>query len=258
MRQTIGTAVALAVVVGAALGGYAAVRARAGGATPRQSPAPVKLPSPAASTASQPQYERWTVGKVVTKVAVRVRPNPGAPLKTVLGARNANGYPNVVLVQKVREVKGVTWYRVSLAMRPNGSHGWVREGGLAFYTTSAKIVIDLSERRLTVYRRGEEMGSYPVAVGRPGLETPTGQFFVNQKLVPPEPGGAYGALAIGISAFQPKLASWPQGGPVAIHGTDQGYLIGKAVSHGCVRMHDKDVLAVSKLVPVGSPVVIQQ
>ena len=44
---------------------------------------------------------------------------------------------------------------------------------------------------------------------------------------------------------------------MAIHGTNQDHLIGKAVSHGCVRMHDKDVLAVSRYVPAGSPVVIE-
>ena len=40
---------------------------------------------------------------------------------------------------------------------------------------------------------------------------------------------------------------------MAIHGTNEDYLIGKAISHGCVRMHDKDVLEVSKLVPAGQP-----
>ena len=43
---------------------------------------------------------------------------------------------------------------------------------------------------------------------------------------------------------------------MAIHGTNEDDLIGKAVSHGCVRMHDKDVLEVNKYVPAGSPVVI--
>jgi lipoprotein-anchoring transpeptidase ErfK/SrfK len=109
-----------------------------------------------------------------------------------------------------------------------------------------------------VYCGGVRKGTFPVAVGRPGLTTPTGFFFVNQKLRPSSPGGAYGVLALGTSAFQPKLAYWPQGGPVAIHGTNEDYLIGKAVSHGCVRMHNKDVLRVSRLVPAGSPVVIQK
>ncbi len=100
------------------------------------------------------------------------------------------------------------------------------------------------------------MAHFPVAVGTPQLPTPTGVYYINQKLRPASPGGPYGVLALGISAFQPKLPSWPLGGPVAIHGTNQDYLIGQAVSHGCVRMHNADVLRVSALVPTGSPVVI--
>lgn len=250
---------ALVVLTALAFAGYAVVRARAAGGGAAQDLAavpPVASPSPGATTA--PQYERWMVGKATEQVVVRRRPSPDAAIKTRLGVRNQNDYPTLVLVDKVKEVDGVTWYLVSIAMRPNGSKGWVREGSLAFYSTSAKIVIDLSERKLRTYRRGELKGEYSVAVGRPGLETPTGSYFINQKLKPPRPGGAYGALAIGISAFQPKLSGWAQGGPVAIHGTNEPWLIGQAVSHGCVRMRDKDVLAVSKVVPAGSPVVIQE
>jgi lipoprotein-anchoring transpeptidase ErfK/SrfK len=255
-RDIVILAAGLAVVLAAALGGYAAVRARAEGSGARQVLAPVPQPTPGPSGSAAPQYERWTVGKALGPVAVYARPSTSAVVKTQLGRLNQNGYPNVVLVDKTRDVGGTVWYCVWLAMRPNESRGWIPEGRLAFYTTSAKITIDLSQRRLRVYRRGSLMGTYSVAVGRPGLETPTGFFFVNQKLKPPSPGGAYGALALGISAFQPKLPGWVQGGPVAIHGTNEDSLIGKAISHGCVRMHDKDVLAVSRLVPVGSPVVI--
>jgi lipoprotein-anchoring transpeptidase ErfK/SrfK len=246
----------LAVVLSAAFGGYAAVRARAQGSGSDQSLAPVTQPTPAPSGAPRPQYDRWTVGKAVGPVTVYTRPSTAAPVKTKLGKVNQNGYPTLVLVDTTKEVGGKVWYRVWLAVRPNESRGWVPEGKLAFYTTSAKITIDLSERKLRVYKRGELLGTYPVAVGKPGLSTPTGFYFINQKLKPPSPDGAYGVLAIGISAFQPKLAYWAQGGPVAIHGTNEDYLIGKAVSHGCVRMHNKDVLAVSRYVPAGSPVEI--
>ncbi len=248
--------VGLSLVLGAVLGGYAVVRARAGGLEARQVPATFETPTPVSSAAAEPQYERWTAGKATGPVTVYRRPSTNADIKVRLDRRNANDYPTLVLVDTIREVDDITWYRVWLAVRPNGSRGWVREGELALYQTSAKIVIDLGRRELTVYRRGELKGTWPVAVGRPGLETPTGFFFVNQKLKPPRPGGAYGALAIGISAFQPKLPHWEQGGPVAIHGTNRPALIGKAVSHGCVRMRDRDVLAVSKLVPAGSPVII--
>ena len=257
-RDIILLVVGLTVVLVAAFGGYAAMRARAQGSGAAQVLAPVVQPSPAASGASQPQYERWTVGKAVGPVTVYTKPSTSAKVKTQLGKVNQNGYPTLVLVHSTKEVGGKVWYRVWLAMRPNESQGWVPEGKLAFYTTSAKITISLSERKLRVYRRGALVGTYPVAVGKPGLSTPTGSFFVNQKLQPPSPGGPFGVLAIGISAFQMKLpaSGWVQGGPIAIHGTNEDYLIGKAVSHGCVRMHDKDVLEVSKYVPAGSPVII--
>jgi lipoprotein-anchoring transpeptidase ErfK/SrfK len=254
-RDILILAAGMALLLAAALGGYAAVRARAGGSGGQQALAPVAKPSPAPSSV-QATYERWTVGKVVGPVIAYRRPATDAPVVTRLGKLNQNGYPNLVLVDSTREVDGKVWYRVWLAIRPNESRGWIAEGDLAFYTTSAKITIDLSERKLRVYRRGSLVGTYPVAVGRPGLSTPTGSFFVNQKLRPPSPGGPYGVLALGISAFQPKLSYWAQGGPVAIHGTNEDYLIGKAISHGCVRMHDKDVLEVSRYVPAGSPVVI--
>lgn len=258
LRDIVILAVGLAIVLGAAFGGYAAVRARSHGYRARQVLAPVKLPSVAPGAAQEPQYERWTVGKALGPFTVFRRPAAGAAVMTRLGQFNQNGYPNLVLVDSIRDKGAEVWYRVWLAQRPNGSRGWVREGELAFYTVSSKIVIDLSERKLSVYRRGELKGTFPVAVGRPGLATPTGFFFVNQKLRPPSPGGPYGVLALGTSAFQPKLTYWPQGGPVAIHGTNEDYLIGKAISHGCVRMHNKDVLEVSKLAPAGSPVVIQK
>jgi lipoprotein-anchoring transpeptidase ErfK/SrfK len=253
------TIAGLAVLTAAVAGGYAAVRARAEGSGESQVLATVASPTPAPSSESpapQPQYERWTVGKAVGSVVVYSRPSTSAPVKIRLGKFNQNGYPTLLLVDRTKAIDGRLWYKVWLAIRPNESRGWVPEGRLAFYTTSSKITIDLSERKLSVYRRGDLVGTYPVAVGRPGLSTPTGFFFVNQKLKPPTPGGAYGVLAIGISAFQPKLPYWDQGGPVAIHGTNEPWLIGKAISHGCVRMRNKDVLSVSRYVPAGSPVEI--
>ena len=161
------------------------------------------------------------MGKAVGPVTVYTKPSASAKVKTQLGKVNQNGYPTLVLVDSTKQVGGKVWYHVWLAMRPNESQGWVPEGKLAFYTTSAKITIDLSQRKLSVYRRGALVGTYPVAVGKPGLSTPTGFFFINQKLRPPTPGGAYGVLALGISAFQTKLqrqagcraARWPSTAP---------------------------------------------
>ena len=43
-------------------------------------------------------------------------------------------------------------------------------------------------------------------------------------------------------------------GVVGVHGTNSPWLIGQAVSHGCVRLRNSDVLALRRLVRVGTPV----
>ena len=250
----IGIVVIALVVVGAV--GYGVVHARSGGGGTGQ---PVASPTPGATgtSAARPTaapVPRWQVAKAVGTVVAYRAPSTAAAVRQRFNKVNANGFPSVFLVRSVRQVGDTTWYDVWLPIRPNESHGWVREGSVAIYTTTAKIVIHLSQRRLLVYRRGVLVGTFPVAVGMSQLPTPTGIYFVNQKLRPPTLGGPYGVLALGISAYQPRLPSWPQGGPVAIHGTNEDSLIGQAVSHGCVRMHNADVLKVSALVPTGSPV----
>ena len=252
--------IAVVLVAGVALSGYAVVRARAAAAPAgRQVLAPVVMPTvtPAPSSSPDPQYERWTVGVARRPVTVYRRPASDAAQVVKMG-KTTNAYPTVFLVDTIRTVGGVPWYRVWVAAPPNGTRGWVRDGELAFYTTTAKIVVDLSQRRLMVYRRGALQGTFPVAVGRPGLSTPTGTFFVTMKLRPPDPNGAYGALALGTSAFQPKLSDWAGGGVVGIHGTNEPWLIGKAISHGCIRMKNSAIEKVGKLVPTGSPIFIQK
>jgi lipoprotein-anchoring transpeptidase ErfK/SrfK len=258
IRDFVILVVGLALVLGAALGGYAVIRARADGGPGSQVLAPVVMPTPVPSGSPQPQYQRWTVGLARRPLTVLRRPADGAPLLTRLPLLTPAAYPTVVLVDEVREVDGVPWYRVWLVGPPNESRGWVRDGQMAFYTTESKIVIDLSSRKLMVYRRGELLRTFPVAVGRPGLETPSGHFYITQKLRPPDPNGVYGVLQLGTSAFQPKLNGWPDGGLVAIHGTNEPNLIGKAISHGCVRMKNAAVQEVSRLVPAGSPVIIEK
>jgi len=249
---------ACAVIAVLAVAGFGVVHARAASSGPVRLAA---LPSlvPVASPSSGPKpapVARWQVLKAVGPVVAYRAPSTSSPVKARFARTTVSGFPSVFLVRGVRVVDGATWYHVWLPIRPNESHGWIKEGGVAVYTTSARIVIRLGARRLTVYLRDRAVASFPVAVGMAQLPTPTGVYYINEKLRPTTSGGPYGVLALGISAFQPRLPSWPLGGPVAIHGTNQDALIGQAVSHGCVRMHNADVLRVSALVPTGSPVVI--
>jgi lipoprotein-anchoring transpeptidase ErfK/SrfK len=120
-----------------------------------------------------------------------------------------------------------------------------------------RIVVDVSQRRLTLYRNAKPVLSATVAVGSPSTPTPTGRFYVNQRLVPADTGGPYGPGAIGISAFSNVLTGWAQGGPVAIHGTNEPWSIGHAVSNGCIRLPNATLLKVFRETLAGTPVIIR-
>lgn len=252
---------AVALVVAVASLGYLVVHVRAaGGGTLKPLAVVSAPPTPSGSPSASPgvaDVHHWIVAKAAARIVARTRPSASAPVRATFGTRTANGFPTLFLVNETRNVDGRIWYRVWLPVPPNGSRGWIAEGGLATYPTTTKIVIDLSRRRLAVIRGDRELAGFPVAIGTSQYPTPTGFFFLSEKLRPSAPGGPYGVLALALSAFQPKLSWWPGGGQVAIHGTNRDDLIGHAVSHGCVRMHDAHILKVSELAPAGSPVVIQ-
>ena len=254
MRKLLPVILAALATVALVLIGWALIAARSNenGKTPNVNPTTVATGTPPT------QPEHWMVGKATKALVVRAAPADNSAVKWTLPAHNANGYPQMVLVDEVRGVGSATWYHAYVAVRPNESRGWIREGGLALYQVTTRLDVDLSKRILSVYVAGVLKGSFPVAIGKARYPTPTGHFFINQKLQPAKTDGTFGVLALGISAFQPKLPSYPQGGPIAIHGTNQPKLVGKAVSLGCLRMTNHDILIVSDLAPTGSPVVIHK
>lgn len=176
------------------------------------------------------------------------------------GKRNVNGVATTfgVLAIRVNRSCRATHYKVQLPIRPNGSTGWVRAVDVRLQTVRTRIVVDLSERRVTLFRDGRAILVTKAAIGAPSTPTPTGTFYVNQRLLAPNPLGGYGPGAVGISAFSPVLLNWPQGGPIAIHGTDAPGLIGTAVSHGCLRVHNRDAQRLLRLAVEGTPVEIRR
>lgn len=105
------------------------------------------------------------------------------------------------------------------------------------------ITVKLSTHELTLYEDGKAVKTYPVAVGKLATMTPFGKFTIVNKQ--PNPGGPFGAFWMGLSK--------PHYG---IHGTNDPSSIGQSVSHGCIRMYNEDVLELSKLVSIGTPVSI--
>jgi len=184
---------------------------------------------------------------------------PGRTVVMRFRTKNANGVPTVFGVLGVQTDRGCmpSWYRVQLPARPNGRTGWVRAQDVAVRTVRTRIEIDLSARRVTLFRDGRLVLTTLAAIGSPSTPTPTGRYYVNQRFVTGNPIGVFGPRIVGISAFSPVLRSWPQGGPVAIHGTNTPRELGFAVSHGCIRVRNEDVLTIHREAREGTPVEIK-
>lgn len=245
----------------------AAFAAGCGGAEPEPAatsaaPPTVQPAVPAPPTCVQGVRPLGGVDAAYAATLVRTtvaRREPDGAAVTRFGPVNVNGVPTVLGVLGVQRDGSCapTWYRVQLPVRPNGAVGWVRAADVSLSRVTTRIVVDLSDRRVTLYRDGEEVLSTTAAIGKPGTPTPTGRYYVNQRLLAADPGGPFGPGAVGISAFSPTLQYWTQGGPIAIHGTNTPRKLGLAVSYGCVRVANADLLRLYDAAQEGTPVVIR-
>lgn len=115
----------------------------------------------------------------------------------------------------------------------------------------SKVVVNLTQRRLYLLRDSRVIKSYPVGIGKIATKTPTGTYRIISRVPYPYsyPGGPlspFGTLWLGLS--RPGYG---------IHGTNRPTSIGKMVSKGCIRMHNKDVEDLAKYVGIGTEVVIR-
>jgi lipoprotein-anchoring transpeptidase ErfK/SrfK len=116
------------------------------------------------------------------------------------------------------------------------------------------IVVSLEDRKLALVEDGQVKKVYSIAVGKPSTPSPVGTFTIarraanptyhhNGKTVLPGPGNPVGTRWMGLSI--------PGYG---IHGTNEPNSIGKAASHGCIRMARADLEEFYGLVAVGDTV----
>jgi lipoprotein-anchoring transpeptidase ErfK/SrfK len=151
------------------------------------------------------------------------------------------------------------WMQVRLAQRPNGSTAWVPAADVSLSMTPYRIVINLATTHLSLYKDNRMVFTAPVGVGTRTDPTPTGQYFVAFLEAPPKSDPGYGAFIMVISAHSDVISSW-QGSAdavIGIHGplgSDKEIgTTGARISHGCIRLHEKDLLKLRD-VPPGSPV----
>src|ERR1700691_174113 len=116
------------------------------------------------------------------------------------------------------------------------------------------IVVSPEDRKLALVEDGKVIKTYPVAVGKPSTPSPVGTFTIERRVanptyshdgrvVPPGPDNPVGSRWIGLSIRG-----------YGIHGTNVPSSIGKAASHGCIRMAKKDLEELYPMVEVGDTV----
>lgn len=194
------------------------------------------------------------------QVAVLEKPRAGAKRVTVLKQFRPDFRPQYVLALDAVRAKKTgkpTWYRISVPGRPNGRTGWVRAASLELRPVHKRLVIYRGARRFEYWDRDRLVRAGKVAVGAPGAETPLGLFYVTWKFNPAiDPSWSIlGSYAFETSAYS-KLSDWPGGGIVGVHGTPWPWLLGRAVSHGCVRVRNDNIDFLRTRIPLGTPVKI--
>lgn len=203
-------------------------------------------PPPAVSSS-----EGSTVAEAMgARVEVFRRPGQAQPWTSLRnpGPFNTN---RVFLVRGSRE----GWLRVLLPIEPNGSEGWIRDRQVQLWEHSFRIEVDITDRRLTAFRGDRILLREPVAVGTDATPTPTGLFFTTVLARPNDPSGPYGPFAYGLSGHSEVLDTFAGGdGQVGIHGTNNPWSIGQAVSHGCIRLRNEAITRLARILPLGTPV----
>lgn len=212
-------------------------------------------PSTAAGAVARDEVPDTSVAHraVVTAPTLEVRDRPGGDVLATLTDRTDFGSARVLLVEDQQD----GWVRVRLPVRPNGQTGWVPATSVTLEPVGASVEISLDERTLTLLQDGRPVLVTPVAIGSDDNPTPTGRFFVTDKLESPEPGGAYGPYAVGLSGYSDTLTEFAGGnGQIGLHGTNDPGSIGEAVSHGCIRVPNSVISELAQRLPLGTPVTI--
>jgi lipoprotein-anchoring transpeptidase ErfK/SrfK len=184
----------------------------------------------------------------------RLRSSPAGKVLDRLTRRTEFGSQMVLGVVGRRD----GWLRVVTPRLPNHRRGWISARSATLDGTDYEIRVDRSAHSAALRHGGKLVMRFSVAVGRPGNETPLGRFAVTDKLRPTDSTSPYGCCAVALSGHQTRLEpGWPGGDRLAIHGTPAAWSVGKAVSLGCMRAHEKPLKRLLRSVPLGAPVFIE-
>jgi lipoprotein-anchoring transpeptidase ErfK/SrfK len=187
----------------------------------------------------------------VPKIGVYDSPTAPDP-RISLGSRTEHGFPRVFLVAGQ---DGDRW-KVLLPVRPNGSVGWVRAADVDIQQINYWVRVDTPTHTMTVGNADQLVTKESVAVGTGGTPTPTGVFYL-MELIRAIGQPYYGPYAYATSAHSDVLDSFMGGdGGIGLHGTNAPGSIGRAASHGCIRVSNATITMLARTLPLGTPLIV--
>ena len=203
-----------------------------------------------------PRPERTThlLVEIERALPITARPGDGQVLGTMPAASRYYAVPTVAWVRHLS--RDGRYGLVDVPYVAGRAQGWITLRGLSTSHTGIRVEADVSEHRITVRRGDDVLFRAPAATGAPASPTPTGRYFVTDR-VPFPAGSSLGTFAFGISGIQPRLpAGWSGGDQLATHGTNAPGSIGRSASAGCLRVSEQVLDRLMPLLRLGTPVVI--
>ena len=225
-------------------------------APPADAPPTAGHPTTGAPVALSGEGHVWRWSFVMRAVVARAEPRADAAAVMRLRTLTPERTQNLVLALERRLAGGRQWVRVRLPMLPNNTTGWVPREALGGYEkVRTHLFVDTRGLRARLERGGRTVMRARIGVGQGRWPTPRGEFYIRNELRGFD-SPIYGPVAFGTSARSAVLTDWPGGGFIGIHGTNRPGLLPGRVSHGCIRMRNRDILRLARLMPVGTPVTI--
>jgi lipoprotein-anchoring transpeptidase ErfK/SrfK len=213
--------------------------------------------APAAAAPAVPASQQLVT--LLQDHVARTAPDDAAAQIESVDARRPLTHVRTVLpvLDSALSAAGDTWLEVRLPGRPNEHSGWIRADKTRSTATGWRIKLDLSSRRITVYRDGRSVRRFLAVIGTAKTPTPRGDFFIEEAvaLSSSDAGGPFALAASARSTVLQEFAGGP--GQIALHGTNRlPDALGTAASHGCVRIAPRAIRWLAGRVGAGVPFTI--
>jgi lipoprotein-anchoring transpeptidase ErfK/SrfK len=265
-RSKAGILLSLSIAVAAIAAGcsgstprHANVLSRPPGDTITSAPPRVTSGSPSNSARTLPSGTALVAEPSGPTIDIYASPNTSRRLLVLSNPWLLNGVSDEPIPQTLLVLSTLSdgWIQVQLPVRPNGSKGWIAPGSAQLLHDNYRIEVSLHVHVITVFKDGSAVYTGPIASGTPQTPTPVGLFYIRVLLRTTDPSSVYGPYAYGLSAHSEALTSFDGGdAEIGIHGNNDASVLGRSVTHGCVRMDNTEISRLAAILPLGTPVQI--